>query len=394
MPPVSKTLSRVQRNAMANFGRQLEPIAGITLSTGQMLANLDCDRRYHRLLFQTTAVNYTGGTGLAVTNLTAPAAAAGTADLAVSNGVPGAVSGIAGAATGWTTGDKGVIADATGAGATFTATAAAGALTALVYDPASATPTAVNPLLVIGAIQISVNGSPIIDTSAALEINRALFNNALISYGQLPIFFTEPWRNINRWPAITSWDLAGQKTFSVKFFFLPGFVNIGVAGVYEYDFIRNTIAGEIDGPTYQAAIAAGNAPAPLLQIIARHTFTPQLNGGDSIINNIPFNWPILRMHMVAGTPATLTKVIINQDGQIAEQGQVGASAGGAVLDQLRESLIEYGFNTAIFDYSYVADKSQRIQDALKVGASLKLTVTSTIAEGLTILQERLQSRFE
>jgi len=77
--------------------------------------------------------------------------------------------------------------------------------------------------------------------------------------------------------------MAGQKTFAMKLTINPGFTSPNVTGIYEYDYIRNTVAGEIDAPTYQSAIASGNAPAPMLHIIARHLFTPQLSGGQTIL---------------------------------------------------------------------------------------------------------------
>jgi hypothetical protein len=77
-----------------------------------------------------------------------------------------------------------------------------------------------------------------------------------------------------------------------------------------------------------------------------------------------------------------------------ESGFIGASSNGAQLDQLKEALIEAGFNTTLFDYSFVSDKGQRIQDVLKFAAAMKWSLYSTIAQGLTIVQERLQTRFE
>ena len=63
------------------------------------------------------------------------------------------------------------------------------------------------------------------------------------------------------------------------------------------------------------------------------------------------------------------------------------------MDQLREELSELGFVTSIFDYSYVADKTQRISNCLKIASSLKWSLYSTISQGLTVLQERLQSTY-
>ncbi|MGA2853902.1 MAG: hypothetical protein ABSE90_07225 [Verrucomicrobiota bacterium] len=388
------------RNPNANFGRLIDYLpgmSGLTPQGGVPLVNFDCDRRFHRIMVQCTAVNYHGGTSLVATKITSTSGAGLLVDVTVNAfGVVTAIIPHAGnAGTGWVTGDTMTFADATGAGFVGTVTANAGAVTAIAIT-FTGTPTAIDPIRLIGPIQIAVNGSPIIDTTAAYEIRRALFNFEPITYGQLPIFFTEPWRNFTKWPEITSWDMAGQKTFSMKLTINPGFTSPNINGTYEYDYIRNTVIGEIDAPTYQAAIANGSAPPPMLHIIARHLFTPQLNGGATILpgGTPPITWPILRMHFDAGTPGTLTQAIIKADNQIYEQGFIGASSGGAQMDQLRERLIEYGYNTGIFDYSFVADIKQRIQDALKIGSEMKITIQSTIAEGLTILQERVQSRYE
>jgi hypothetical protein len=392
------TASRVSRNPNANFGRLIDflpGMSGLTPQGGQPLVNFDCDRRFHRVLLNCSAVNFTGGTSLTATKISSTSGAALLVDVTVNAfGVVTAIIPHAGnAGTGWVTADTMTFTDKTGTGFIGTVTAAAGAVTAIAITyGGNASP--INPATLVGAIQLSVNGSPIVDTTASWELNRALFNNEPIALGQLPIFFTEPWRNINRWPEITSWDMAGQKTFAMKLTINPGFTSPNVTGIYEYDYIRNTVAGEIDAPTYQSAIASGNAPAPMLHIIARHLFTPQLSGGQTILpgGTPPIDWPILRLHFAAGTAGTLTQAIIKADNQIYEQGYIGQV--GTQMDQLREMITEYGFNATIFDYSYVADKTQRIQSALKIGAELKIQLTSTIQEICTILQERVQARYE
>jgi len=190
--------------------------------------------------------------------------------------------------------------------------------------------------------------------------------------------------------------MAGQSTFAHKMAINPGWQQVNVVGTYEYDFVRNTVQGEIDQQTYQAALAAKKAPAPVLHIIARHNFTPTLNAGVNILTGqqIPLNWPILRMHLIGSTPGDLTQSILVTDNLTAESGFIGASSNGAQLDQLIEELKERGFVTTIYDYSYVADKGQRISDCLKIASSLKWSLYSTIEQGLTVLQERLQSRYE
>lgn len=392
--------NRLRRNPNLNFGTVVDQLGGIQVGSGIVLVNFDTDRRFHNVRYQVTAVNYTGGTALPLTIVSSAAGSLGTATAAVTVnafGVPTLVVITPGTSSGFVTGDILSVTDATGQGLTFSITAGVGgALTAPTTIVSGGTPTAAPAGQVIGTIQQLVNGSPVRDTTAQDELNCAQFNGEVISLGQLPIFYTEPWRNFTRWPAITSWDMAGQSTFAHKMVINPGYQQVNVVGTYEYDFVRNTVQGEIDQQTFQAALAAGKAPAPVLHIIARHNFTPTLNAGVNILTGqqIPFNWPILRMHLLGSTPGDLTQSILVTDNLTAESGFIGASANGGQLDQLIEELIERGFDTTIYDYSYVADKGQRISDCLKVASSLKWSVYSTIAQGLTVLQERLQSRYE
>jgi hypothetical protein len=388
------TATRLRRNPNLNFGTVIDQLGGIQVGANIVLINLDTDRRFHNIRLQVNAVNYTGGATLVPTVLSSTApVVVGTLTFAVvvnAFGVPTAVTANSGTETGVTTGDTFSVADATGAGMIITVTAAAGSVTG-VSGFTVGTPSPINPGAALGICQLLVNGSPVGDITVQQELNRALFNGQLISLGQFPIFFTEPWRNFTRWSAITSWDMAGQSTFAIKIAINPGYQQVTVTGIYEYDFVRNTVQGEIDQQTYQSALAAGKAPSPVLHVVARHVFTPTLNAGVNILTGqqIPFNWPILRMHCVGSTPGDLTQSILVTDNLTAESGFIG---GG--LDQLTEVLIERGFNTAIFDYSYVADKGQRISDCLKIASSLKWSLYSTIAQGLTIIQERLQSRYE
>lgn len=392
--------ARLRRNPNLNFGTVVDQLGGIQVGSGIVLVNFDTDRRFHNVRYQVTAINYTGGTLLKPVILTGSGVVStDTITLTVNAfGVPTAASWVGTAGTGFVAHDHVSVVDATGKGLVLdvsTISGAGGYPTALAILTAG-TPSAAPAGKVIGTIQQLVNGSPVRDTTAQDELNTSLFNGETIGLGQLPIFYTEPWRNFTRWPAITSWDMAGQNTFAHKMAITAGYQQVNVVATYEYDFVRNTVAGEIDQQTYQAALAAGKAPAPVLHVIARHNFTPTLNAGVNILTGqqIPFNWPILRMHILGSTAGDITQSILQTDNLTAESGFIGASSNGAQLDQLIEELKERGFVTTIYDYSYVADKGQRISDCLKIASSLKWSVYSAIAQGLTVLQERLQSRYE
>jgi len=380
---------------LINFGRQRDFISGINgvSSGGNVQINMDCDRRYHRLLFQFTAVNFTGGTNLVATALTGSGTGLHVDVTVASNHTVATIvqhSGSAG--SGFTTGDTITFTDATGTGFVGTVTASAGAVTAIAITT-NGTPSAIAPGVAASTVKLLVNGINVCDLTAQQELNRALFNGTPIGFGQLPIFFSEPWRTLTRWPEITSWDMAGQRTFQVQIQMNSNLVSPGITGVMEFDYIRNTVAGAIDAISYQAALAQGNAPAQMLNIISRHAFTFQVNGGLNLINTIPFDWPILRMHLSGTIANQVNQFELDQDSNKAEVGFVGVQNNGSQLDQLKEFLSEDGFTTNIFDYSFVADVTQRIQDALKVAAAMKLKVYCLQAESLTIIQERLQNQY-
>ena len=394
--------ARVSRNPNANYGTQIDQLGGINVGNSIVLVNLDPDKRFHNIRLQVAAVNFTGGATLAPVTLTStatPVPSTDTIDLTVNAfGVPTAATWVGTAGTDYTAGDTLSVVDATGKGLVLTVASVSGASgypTALTITSIG-TGTAANVGQVLGIAQLLVNGSPVRDISCQQALNQALFNNEPISVGQMPFFFTEPWRNFTKWPDITSWDMVGQNTFSLKIAINPGYQNVSVVGTYEFDYNRNTIYGVIDQATYQSALAQGKAPAPMLHIIAHHAFTPTLNAGQNILTGaqIPITAPILRMHLLGSTKGDLTQSILLQDSNTVESGFIGAQNAGAQLDQLLEVLIERGFDTSIFDYSYVADKGQRIQDVLKFASSMKWSLYSTIAQGLTVLQETLHAVYE
>ena len=393
--------ARVQRNPNANYGSQIDQLGGINVGSGGVLVNLDPDKRFHNIRLQVTAVNYTGtpgATAQAVTMITAGHTTTGATATITTNatGVPLTAAVVAGGTGTVATGDLVSIADPTGRGAQWTVTASGGVISALAYVPNSATPSAAPAGLVLGLAQLLVNGSPVRDVTVQQMLNMQLFNFGTVSLGQCPFWFTEPWRNFTRWPDITSWDMVGQNTFSLKIAINAGWLLVGVVGTYEFDYNRNTVHGVIDQATYQSALRKGNAPAPMLHIIGHHAFTPTLNAGANILTGaqIPITAPILRMHCTGSTPGDLYQSILIQDSNTVENGFIGPFSNGAQLDELREALIERGFNTAIFDYSFVSDKGQRIQDVLKFASSMKWSLYSTIAQGLTVLQETLHAVYE
>jgi len=393
----------MRANPYLNIGRQRNFITGIqgVSSGGQAQINFATDRRYHRLLFQCSAINYTGSgtTPVALTKITGAGVGTPTGYLTIVNGVPTAITISTGGTSGFAQGDTLSIADASGAGLVITvATVSSGAIvTATVPQTTTAgcTPTAISPSKFCTTVKLLVNGVNICDLTAAQEISRNLFNGMAIGTGQLPILFTEPWRNLTRWPEITSWDMAGQNSFQIQIAISPTVVSPQLTGIMEFDYVRNTVAGPVLQTVFQSMLAAGNAPAPILMPISRHAFTFQINAGMNLIGQgqIPFNYPILRLFLVGSSPGNITQLEIDQDSNKVLESFIGSSLNGSQVGQEIEALGEYGFVNSIFDAAYVADISQRIAAALKCTSNLQLKIYSTVAQSLTIIQEKLPKSY-
>ena len=70
--------------------------------------------------------------------------------------------------------------------------------------------------------------------------------------------------------------MAGQSTFAIKIAINPGYQQVNVVGTYEYDFVRNTVQGEIDQQTYQAALAQAKPRRPSFTSLRAIFLRPRL----------------------------------------------------------------------------------------------------------------------
>ncbi len=377
--------------AVRNNGRLINFISGINGVTpgGNAIVNLPCNCRYHRLKFQCTAVNYTGGTGLATVKLTGGGANNLTVTPTVVNGVITAVAVVAGG-TGYTTGDTITITDATGTGFVGTVTAGAGVVTAVAVTSIG-TPSAISPVTFFSQIKLLVNGVNMRDINPADILRIVQANGIFPSLGELPIYFTAPWRNVNQANELTSWDMIGQSTFSLQFSISSTVTTPGLVGVQEFDYARNLMAD-------------GN---PFLQPTAQHTFGFPVVAGRNDINTLPFNFPISRMWVRGSTPGNISQLEVFQDGNKPLE---------ANLAQLLQSYQDYGFqfgrgnfiNTnyatsnalkaayeplSYYDAAFISDPDQRYGKALSCEKSMILRVYSNIAQQVNVTIESLPGSF-
>ncbi len=410
-----------------NKGRLINSINGIqgVAAGGQALANLQVGLRVHRQTYQCTAVNYTAPTVVLIGAGTYNATLTPT----VTNGVITAVaittagSGMSNAT--YTSAGGGVqITDATGVGAQLSIVVSGGAVTSVAIV-SGGTPGPISPSVMCGVVKQSVNGTIMRDITADQILRIAIANGYVPNFGELPIFYTEPWRKASRAAKITSWDLAGQSSFTTQFQIANGITTPGLAGSIEFDYGRN-------GPTVNGKFT------PVLQPVTQHSYSQQLAVGQNSITTIPITSPILRMWILGATPGAIYQAEIDQDSQkpmestyvqMAEmyapygfqtgdvyQGQNGNGNNGwggssgpgntgvisSTYQQVATSTPNGPLNKAgfiagngvfPFDYAYISDPDQSIFNALRVANSLVVKLWSSVAQNCTIVVEALPGKY-
>lgn len=391
-----------------NRGRLINIINGINgvSAGGAAVINLPVNQRYHRNTLQCTAVNYTGGnsanalfsgtiTGAATT--TSGSGTGATLNLTVVNGQITAVAVNAGG-SGYAANDKLFPVDATGQGASINvATVSTGAV-ATVTLVSGGTPSPISPVVFFSSIQQLVNGINMRDIAPQDILNIATANGILTNLGELPLYYTEPFFNVNQQNEILSWDMFGQSTFTLKLNIAPGLVSPGLTGESEFDYLRNVRPGSNGGQI------------PFLQPVSQHSYGFNVVAGINRINTLPFDYPIRRLWINGSTPGNITGLIVYQDAnKVFEVGTV---------QQMRQMYEDYGFQfgranyvnqtyattatnvlkaqfnpVSYYDMAYLSDPDQRIYKALSCDNSFVLQVTSAIAQSITVTMETLPGAY-
>lgn len=382
---------------VTNSGRTIQFINGIqgVASGGSATINMDVNKRYHRNLLETAAVNYKGGTGQAITKLTGSGTGA-TGTLTISNGVPTAISIVAGG-SGWNVGDTFTIADATGTGfvgtvATVTGGPPGALATATITTAGTASP--MDPSVFLSSLQQIVNGVVIRDCSVDSILRIACTNGIFSPLGALPLYYTDPSDNVNQLNEITSWDMAGQSTFTLKPTIAKTVTLPSLTGMMEFDTSRNV------RPT-------PNGLVPFLQPVAVHEYSFNINAGINKINTLPYDFPIRRIWFLGATPGNLTQIEVNQDGNkvmeatYAEMRRMYEDYGfqfgrnNYIVDNYATSAALQGNYNAprFFDFAYISDPDRRLGKVLNCDGSFNIRLTSAIAQAVTVVMETLPGAY-
>lgn len=379
-----------------NKSRFINFVSGINgvAPGGNGLVNLPTNQRYHRLKFLTQCVNYTGGAGKAITALTGTGASA-TGTLTIVNGVPTAIAIVAGG-TGWAVGDTFTIADNTGRGfvgtvATVTGGPPGALATATVTVAGVASPC--DPATVLTSLQQLVNGVPVRDISPDMVLRAVIAEGGQPNLGELVLNYTDPTRNEIMRNDVTSWDLFGQSTFSIRFGISPTVTAPSVTGTQEFDFQRNIRV-------------VGGKEQVFLEPVCQHQYGFNIPAGRFDITTLPFDFPISRLWIQAATAGSLSQLEIYQDNNKVFE---------ATKEQWEAMYQPYGFqfgratwfnqnSTAspqagqfaqprYFDAAYLSDPDGRWGKYLRCENSLVIRVYSDVPQQITILSETMPGAY-
>jgi len=242
------------------------------------------------------------------------------------------------------------------------------------YTMAGSTPALVNPTTVITSIQFSVGGVVVRDITPAQILAIAAANGYTPSTGELPIFFSEPWRRFTQHETVTSWDMFGQSTFQIRMIIASGLTNPSVTGNYEFDYFRNATP----------STTAGQPDTPFLSPIKQHSLSFPVPSGVYDITNIPTDYPIHRIWLNGGGAGTISYVQVIADGNTVHEGSNVSN---------NRFLQQYGFDSTQFDYGLVFDPTNHLREALAVANTLIVRVTSTGAQTVTAVVENRPGRY-
>lgn len=220
---------------------------------------------------------------------------------------------------------------------------------------------------IVDRVRLYVDGVVQRDLSAAQIINIALLNGITAATGEIPIYFSEPWRASVTAEEITSWDVFGSVTkVTLEVIFLA-VTTPACQTQASFDYGRNTQM-------------VNGVLTPVLAIIKQLNQMIVAPSGTFDIVNIPTKYPIQRISLAMSANDISSVEVFNGSQKIRE----GTKAQNARF------LADYGLNSAAFTFPLVFDYEQQISSALDNVVNqgdLNIRPTTTGAGTLTALVE-------
>lgn len=239
------------------------------------------------------------------------------------------------------------------------------ALKAFLSATVSGSPST-DPTAIVSSARLLVNGVVMRDLTPAQVIGIAKLNGITpdTTTGELPFYFSEPWRASVIGEESTSWELPANATFTLELVFLSTAVAPACVVEAAYDYGRN-----VDG-----------AGKPFLAIVKQLRFTRTNPVGALDITDLPQVYPIQRIHLTVSSGTISSLEVWNDTVKVME----GNTA------NLNDFYKDYKLTPSAsgFSLSAVFDYTQQISDALFVlNSNLNVRPTNSAAGAITAVVE-------
>lgn len=211
---------------------------------------------------------------------------------------------------------------------------------------------------IVSLVELVVNGVVIRSGAPKTFIDIAKTYRYTPATGEIPIFFTEFWRNESpRAAEATSWDMFGQSVFTLRLTFLSPGGGVGIQSVLaDFDLKRNLRRNEQTG-----------AYEPFLAIVKQTDVSVVAGSGVNDVTILPTSWPLQRVFIDISANA-ISKLELYADNNVK------------VIEATKaENQIMLNANditATFFEYPVIFDYDARIDSNLRTSTSdFRLTLT-------------------
>lgn len=224
-----------------------------------------------------------------------------------------------------------------------------------------------NPVDILESVRLIVNGVVMRDLLPADILAIANLNKRTpnATTGELPIYFSEPWRASVIGEESTSWDMFGQSKFTLEMTFKATAVNPSAVCEASFDYGRNRDAS---GKNF-------------LAIVKQLRFTRSNPVGDVDLVDLPQSMPIQRIHLRVSAGVVNSAEVWNDTVKVFE----GTTA------RFNDFYKDYDLTPAAastFALSLVFDFTQQISDALMaINQNLNVRPNCSVAGSITAIVE-------
>lgn len=235
------------------------------------------------------------------------------------------------------------------------------ALKAFLAATVSGSPST-DPTEILDYSRLIADGVVIRDLPPSYILKIAALNGITPATGELPSYFSEPWRASVTGEEATSWPMYYTRKLTLEMKFKSTAVAPSCVVMVSYDYAKNVSDGK-----------------EFASIVKQLTYANTVPSGNFDFTTLPKTFPIQRIHLLVST-GSVTSIEVYRNNEKVREGT--AAQNSAFLK-------DYGIDASQFSYPIVFDFEQQISSPLIVqpADSFNVRVNSSAGNTLTALVE-------